>query len=72
VPEQYRDVVLWRSLFPALSWQDGRGLLELEEADLNLKDVHSRTGLYKTKGRRGKNPGFFYRQEKERGERTRF
>lgn len=22
MPEQYRDVVLWRSLFPALSWQD--------------------------------------------------
>lgn len=53
IASQRSTVVLWdrdsgMPLCPALSWQDGRGATELEEARLNQEDVHSRTGLYAT------------------------
>lgn len=53
IAAQRSTVVLWNRdtgmpVCPALSWQDGRAVKELDELDLNLVDIHYKTGLYKT------------------------
>lgn len=53
VTSQRSTIVFWdkltgKPLMPALSWQDGRAIAQIEAVNLSQETVHSLTGLYKT------------------------